>query len=124
MSRNPDEGLVFVDTNILVYAHDASEEEKQTIAKALIDELWESEQGALSTQVLQEFYVVATRKFEPPLSRKEARELVSNYGEWKLVRIEGDDRERFRIGGEAPARVLGRLDYRGRTSVRRNALGL
>lgn len=88
MSRNPDEGPVFVDTNILAYAYDTSEEEKQPIAKALIDELWESERGALSTQVLQEFYVVTTRKFEPPLSRKEARELVSNYGEWKLIRID------------------------------------
>lgn len=88
MSRNPDEGLVFVDTNILAYAHDASEKEKQPIAKELIDELWESERGALSTQVLQDFYVVATRKFEPPLSRKEARELVNSYGEWKLVRTD------------------------------------
>lgn len=37
---------------------------------------------------LQEFYVLVPRKFDPPLSRKEARELVSNYGEWKLVRID------------------------------------
>lgn len=87
MSENP-ERLVFVDTNILAYAHDASEEEKQPIAKALIDDLWESERGTLSTQVLQEFYVVATRKFEPPLSRTEARELVGHYGEWGLVRID------------------------------------
>lgn len=87
MSQNPEE-LVFVDTNILAYAHDTSEESKQPIAKDLLDELWESERGALSTQVLQEFYVVATRKFEPALSRKEAREIVSNYGEWKLLRID------------------------------------
>lgn len=31
---------------------------------------------------------MATRKFEPPLSRKEAREVVNNYGEWRLVRID------------------------------------
>lgn len=79
---------MFVDTNILVYAHDTSEKEKQRVAKQLVDELWESKRGALSTQVLQEFYVVTTGKFEPPMSRKEARELVSNYGEWKLVRID------------------------------------
>lgn len=79
---------MFVDTNILVYAHDTSEEEKQPIAKELVDELWESKRGAVSTQVLQEFYVVTTGKFEPPMSRKEARELVGNYGEWKLVRID------------------------------------
>lgn len=88
MSRNPDEGLVFVDSNILAYAHDASEKEKQPIAKEVIDELWETRRGSLSTQVLQEFYVVTTRKFEPPLSRKEARKLVNGYGEWNLVHID------------------------------------
>ncbi len=88
MSQDLEQGLVFVDSNELAYAHDTSEEEKQPIAKALVDELWESELGALSTQVLQEFYVVVTRKFDPPLPRKEARELVSNYGEWNLVRID------------------------------------
>lgn len=84
----PKSDLTFVDTNILAYAHDASEEEKQPLAESLLEELWESQRGALSTQVLQEFYVVATRKFEPPLTRSEARGLVSNYGEWILVLID------------------------------------
>ncbi len=87
MSQNP-EGIVFIDTNVLAYAHDTSEEAKQAIAKDLLYELWESERGAVSTQVLQEFYVVATRKFKAALSRKEAREIVSNYGEWRLVHID------------------------------------
>lgn len=30
----------FVDTNVLLYAHDASEAEKQPIARALVDGLW------------------------------------------------------------------------------------
>lgn len=88
MSPIPHEGLVFVDSNIVAYAHDASEKEKQPIAKDLVDELWESKRGALSTQVLQEFYVVATRKFDPPLSPKEARDLVNSYGQWKLFCID------------------------------------
>lgn len=88
MNQDAEERPVFVDTNILAYAHDGSEEEKQPLAKSLLDELWESHRGAISTQILQEFYVVATRKFEPPLTRSEARRLVSDYGEWRLVLID------------------------------------
>ena len=56
---------MFVDTNVLVYAHDASETTRQPVAQAVLAELWRSRSGALSTQVLQEFYVVATRKYDP-----------------------------------------------------------
>jgi predicted nucleic acid-binding protein len=79
---------VFVDTNVLVYAHDASETARQPIAQAVLTELWRSRSGALSTQVLQEYYVVATRKFDPRLSRREARELVDAYSTWQLVLID------------------------------------
>jgi predicted nucleic acid-binding protein len=79
---------VFVDTNVLVYAHDASETARQPIAQAVLTELWRSRSGALSTQVLQEYYVVATRKFDPRLSRREARELVDAYSNWQLVLID------------------------------------
>lgn len=81
-------GLVFVDTNILGYALDASEPEKQEVAKAVLEDLWLNQAGTLSTQVLQEFYVVATRKFDPPIPRREARDLVSAYAEWRLVHID------------------------------------
>ena len=78
----------FVDTNVLVYAHDRSETLKRPVAQALLEELWTSRTGALSTQILQEFYVVATRKFDPPLSRRAAREIVALYGSWPLVEID------------------------------------
>jgi len=78
----------FVDTNVLVYAHDAFEARKQPVARALLEELWASRSGALSTQVLQDFYVVATRKFDPPMSRPAAREIVALYGTWPLVRTD------------------------------------
>ena len=79
---------MFVDTNVLVYAHDASETARQPVALAVLDELWRSRSGALSTQVLQEFYVVATRKFDPRLSRRGARDLVDAYSNWQLVQID------------------------------------
>lgn len=80
--------LTFVDTNVLVYAHDRSESRKQPMAQTLLEGLWASRTGALSTQILQEFYVVATRKFDPPMSRRAAREVVALYAMWPLVQID------------------------------------
>ena len=80
--------LTFVDTNVLVYAHDQSERHKQPLAQALLEELWASRKGVLSTQVLQEFYVVATRKFNPPMSRRAAREIVALYASWPLIQVD------------------------------------
>jgi len=80
--------LTFVDTNVLAYAHDKSETRRQPIARALLDSLWTSRTGLLSTQILQEFYVVATRKFDPPMSRRAAREIVALYGTWPVVQVD------------------------------------
>lgn len=82
--------LTFVDTNVLVYAHDASEEDKRPVAQGILEELWASRSGALSTQVLQELYVVATRKLTPPMSRPEAREILAIYSTWELVKIDAE----------------------------------
>jgi predicted nucleic acid-binding protein len=83
-----DDPVTFVDTNVLVYAHDRAETRKQPIAQALLDVLWQTRSGVLSTQVLQEFYVVATRKFDPPMRRAAAREIVGLYGEWPIVQLD------------------------------------
>lgn len=80
--------VTFVDSNVLVYAHDRSEPHKQAIAQALLEELWAARTGRLSAQILQEFYVVATRKFDPPMSRAAAREIIALYGTWPLVQID------------------------------------
>ena len=84
----PAQDLTFVDTNILVYAHDASESHKQPIAEALLTELWRQGTGVLSTQVLQEFYVVATRKYDPAMSRDLARRLVAHYANWRVIGVD------------------------------------
>jgi predicted nucleic acid-binding protein len=75
-------GRTFVDTNILIYAHDADAGHKHDVARAILRELWESRTGVLSTQVLQEFYVNATRKIRTPLGRPEARAIVDTYAAW------------------------------------------
>ena len=83
-----DDQVTFVDTNVLVYAHDRSETRKQPIAQALLDGLWRTRNGVLSSQVLQEFYVVATRRLDPPMRRGAAREVVALYGEWPIVQVD------------------------------------
>ena len=74
--------VVFVDTNILIYAHDADAGSKRARAEKVLRELWESRAGRLSVQVLQEFYVNATRKLTIPMAQMAAREVVSSYGPW------------------------------------------
>lgn len=74
----------FVDTNILLYAHDDSAGRKQVQARTLVEQLWESRDGCLSVQVLQEFFVNATRKIAKPLNAETAKEIVADYSRWHL----------------------------------------
>src|ERR1700677_2903974 len=66
----------FVDTNILVYAHDRSAVVKHQRAQMLLEQLWNSGQGVLSTQVLQELCVNLRRKVSAPLPVEEVRLLI------------------------------------------------
>jgi predicted nucleic acid-binding protein len=75
-------GKIFLDTNILVYAHDLDAGAKHSIALQIVKDLWEQKLGVLSTQVLQEFYVSVTRKIGNPISRFEAREIIRTYASW------------------------------------------
>jgi len=67
---------VFVDTNILIYAHDLDAGRRHEIARAGVEDLWHRGTGVISIQVLQEFYVIVTRKIPKPLSRPQARSLL------------------------------------------------
>ncbi len=75
----------FVDTNILLYAHDISAGIKHERAKALIEDLWRTRSGVVSTQVLQELCVNLRRKAGRPLELKATRELVADYLSWQVV---------------------------------------
>ncbi len=70
---------VFVDTNVLVYAYDRSEPEKQRQALWVLDRLVLAGMGVIDTQVIAEFFVAVTRKISIPLSVDEAYERVQNY---------------------------------------------
>jgi len=81
---------VFVDTNVLVYAYDRSEPEKQRRAFEVLDRLAVTRTGTISTQVLAEFFVAVTRKIPAPLSAAEAYERIRNYLQsWVVVDLTG-----------------------------------
>lgn len=73
---------VFVDTNILVYAYDRDAGKRHAAAKELVRALWTERSGLVSTQVLQEFYVITTRKLKRPLTASQAREVIRTYEPW------------------------------------------
>ena len=83
-------GKAFVDTNILVYAHDRGAGPKHELAKDLVHRLWTNQAGCLSTQVVQEFYVNVRRKARNPVSSMQARDLVEDYLLWHLVINDGE----------------------------------
>ncbi len=80
--------LQFVDTNILIYAHDVSAGEKHNRAQQLLRVLWQSGEGCVSIQVLQEFYVNVTRKVAKPLPSEVAAQIIADLSVW-LVHCPG-----------------------------------
>ena len=75
---------MFIDTNILVYAHDQSSGEKTSGCARLNRGIWKTGNGCLSVQVLQEFYVTVTRKVSRPLPIEEAAEIVRDLSFWQV----------------------------------------
>ena len=69
---------VFVDTNVLVYADDLDAGDKTQRARALLAQLFREQRGVLSTQVLQEFFAVTTRKLhvDPAIARRKVELLA------------------------------------------------
>lgn len=78
---------VFVDTNVLVYARDASEPAKQLVAAEWLHELWSQQRGRTSVQVLSEYYTTVTRKLRPGLPADEAWEDVAALLVWQPQEI-------------------------------------
>jgi len=76
---------VFLDTNILVYAHEPGTGIKHERARALIEKLWNTGGGVLSTQVLQELCVSLRRKTAKPWTVEETRNLILDYMDWQIV---------------------------------------
>jgi len=82
-------GLEFADTNILIYAHDSSAGAKLLTSRSLIRRLTENHEGAVSTQILAEFYATITRKYA--MRKEDAASLVADFGIWTIHRLAHSD---------------------------------
>ena len=94
----------FAGTSILVYAHDESAAAKRDQARTLLEQLWESREGCLSVQVLQEFFVTITRKITRPLGTETAKEIAADFSRWH-------------VHGPAAGDVLGAIGIHQRTGI-------
>jgi predicted nucleic acid-binding protein len=74
---------VFVDTNVLLYAVDDLDLNKRDRARAWLAACWQRQCGRLSTQVLNEFYVNAKKKFPRALTQGDARAEIRRYQHWR-----------------------------------------
>jgi predicted nucleic acid-binding protein len=91
----------FIDSNVLIYAHDLDAKRKQDTAKRILLELWSDRTGVLSMQVLQEFYVNVTKKIPRPISKESARLVVSTYSVWCIETTPTEISDAFRIEDES-----------------------
>jgi predicted nucleic acid-binding protein len=91
----------FVDTNVLIYAHDVDAGAKHEVAKGVLHELWDQRTGVLSMQVLQEFYVNVTCKIASPLPKDRARLVVNSYAIWCIETTPAEITAAFRIEDES-----------------------
>jgi predicted nucleic acid-binding protein len=94
----------FIDTNILIYAHDNSAGFKHERARALLEQRWEMRDGCLSVQILQEFFVNVTRKIPKPLDSAVAKEIIADLSRWHIHVPAADD-------------VLGAIGLHQRTGI-------
>jgi predicted nucleic acid-binding protein len=94
-------GRTFVDTSVLIYAHDMDAKSKHAIAGDILRELWSKRTGVLSMQVLEEFYVNVTRKIASPLPKDSARVVVSSYSIWGMETTPAELSVAFRIEDES-----------------------
>lgn len=83
--------MEFVDTNVLLYAYDTAAGQRHDHAAGLVDRLWTERSGAISVQVLQEFFVNATRKVAVPLSPEAAVDRLRSLSRWRVHSPLADD---------------------------------
>ncbi len=82
-------GPVFVDTNVLVYDRDERDADKHARAREWMASLWTRPGlGAVSSQVLTEFYWTVTRKLRPGLDADSARRYVRALMAWEFVAVD------------------------------------
>lgn len=79
--------MVFVDTNVFLYALDDADRAKQDAARLWRAEMWKSQRGRTSFQVLEEFYAKVMKKW--PDAQEQARAEIRDLLTWQPVKIDG-----------------------------------
>ncbi|HUU02133.1 MAG TPA: PIN domain-containing protein [Myxococcota bacterium] len=79
---------IFLDTNVLVHAFDDSNPEKKNRSLEILAQVGDKWQAVISTQVLQEFYVVVLRKLKRPLSENDAEGAIRRFAKLPIVLID------------------------------------
>jgi predicted nucleic acid-binding protein len=82
--------LVFVDTNVLVYARETVDVVKRARAREWLEALWRDLRGRTSVQVLNEYYVVLTQGTKYRISRESAWDDVRELLEWKPQELDAE----------------------------------
>ena len=77
----------FFDTNILLYRFDTSESHKMAIATDLVDRCLLDRSFRISTQVMMEFYSVATRRLAPAVTPAHAAHVISGWSQFDPVTV-------------------------------------
>ena len=81
---------IFIDTNVLVYAFDISAGIKHEKAKKIVENCWRLENGVISSQVLEEFFVCLTKKIPAPVDSIIVEQIIRDFLKWGTVAIDGD----------------------------------
>lgn len=79
---------IFLDSNVLAYAHDKGSLKKQKRSREVITDLGQSGNGVISTQVMQEFYVTATRKLG--VEALVAKNVIKTFSVFEIVQVTPD----------------------------------
>ncbi|MBN1962032.1 MAG: PIN domain-containing protein [Deltaproteobacteria bacterium] len=68
----------FIDTNIIVYAFDQSDKQRNLVAADLLRILVNTNNAVISVQVLKEFFITVTRKIKVVISEQEATQIIND----------------------------------------------
>jgi predicted nucleic acid-binding protein len=79
---------IFLDTNILVYAHDTGDPGKRQRCQELIFECLRNGAGVISAQVLSEFFVTITQKVKKPMPPAAAKKELLLLSTMRIVDID------------------------------------
>ena len=74
---------VFVDTSVLLFSEDGARPAEREQVLAWLRELWAARRGRVSVQVLNDFYLLATRQISPPMPQGDVRAEVRRYQHWR-----------------------------------------